>query len=155
MASEDACQETFLKALICIRDLKDPGRFKSWLCAIARNQALDAIRKKRVVVSWDSTGGDDDAPSWEIIDQKANPAVEHDRCEVIGVMQEVMGTIPQLYRTPLALRYEEDMDYGEIAILLDKPLGTVKSLIHRGKAILRDEIARRAGGNDGALVLAS
>lgn len=155
MAAEDACQETFLKALVRIRDLREPSRFKSWMCAIARNQALDTIRKRRVLVSWDSTGGNESTSSWEIIDESANPAAEHDRGEVIGVMREVLGSIPELYRDPLSLRYEEDLDYGEIAILLDKPLGTIKSLIHRGKHIIRKEVERRAGGYDGALALAN
>jgi RNA polymerase sigma-70 factor, ECF subfamily len=155
MATEDACQETFLKALVRIRDLRNPERFKSWICAIARNQALDAIRKQKLVVSWDSTGGDESTPSWDLADQKASPEADHDRDVVIGVMRDVLGSIPQLYREPISLRYEEDMDYGEIAIRLDKPLGTVKSLIHRGKEIIREEVERRAGGYDAALVLAN
>lgn len=155
MAAEDACQETFMKALVRIRDLRSPERFKSWLCAIARNQALDSIRRQRMIVSWDSTGGDEDSPSWDLPDRKANPEDAHGREEVICVMREILGSIPELYRDPISLRYEEDMEYGEIAIRLQKPLGTIKSLIHRGKEIIRDEVERRAGGYDGALVLAN
>lgn len=154
MAAEDACQETFLKALVRIRDLRSPARFKSWMCAIARNQALDTIRKRKVLISWDSTG-DGSIPVWEIPDPSANPSQEHDRWEVIGVMQDVMRSIPELYRDPISLRFEEDLDYSEIAAELDKPLGTIKSLIHRGKVIIRDEVERRAGGYDGAIVLAN
>lgn len=155
MSAEDACQETFLKALVRIRDLRSPARFKSWMCAIARNQALDTIRKRKVLVSWDSTGGGDSLPIWEIPDLSANPSQEHDRLEVVGVMQDVMSSIPELYRDPISLRFEQDLNYSEIADELDKPLGTIKSLIHRGKEIIRDEVERRAGGYDGAIVLAN
>ena len=155
MAAEDACQETFLKALVRIRDLRSPARFKSWMCVIARNQALDTIRKRKILVSWDSTGGDGSMPVWEIPDLSANPSQEHDRGEVIGVMQDVMRSIPELYRDPISLRFEQDLDYSEIAAELDKPLGTIKSLIHRGKEIIRDEVELRAGGYDGAIVLAN
>jgi len=154
MAIEDACQETFLKALARIRDLREASRFKSWLCAIAHNQALDSLRRGRSLVSWDSTGGEEDSPCWEIADAKPNPADRHASDEVAGVMKDILEGIPELYRDPIMLRFEEDLDYREIAELLGKPLGTIKSLIHRGKAMIREELARRAGGAEGALVLA-
>ncbi len=177
MAVEDACQDTFLKALAKISDLRNPARFKSWLCAIAHNQALDTIRKRKQVVTWDIEGGgltvtgvggkgfrsrssgragsDDNTPMWQIPDTKANPAEKHARMEVAGVVQDVLRGMPDLYREPISLRYEEDLDYQEISDILGKPLGTIKSLIHRGKAIIKDELAKRAGGMEGAVVLAT
>jgi RNA polymerase sigma-70 factor (ECF subfamily) len=177
MAVEDACQETFLKALARIGDLRQPSRFKSWLCAIAHNQALDTIRKRKQVVSWDIAGGgltvtgvhgkgsrstssgragfDDNTPMWQIPDTQANPAEAHSRSEVAGVVRSILQEMPELYREPISLRYEADLDYQEIADMLGKPLGTIKSLIHRGKIIIRDELTSRAGGAEGALILAS
>jgi len=177
MAIEDACQDTFLKALAKIGDLRETKRFKSWLCAIAHNQALDTIRKRKQVVSWDIEGGgltvtgvngkgyrsgksgragnDDNTPMWQIPDTKANPAETHARIEVAGVVQDVLQCMPDLYREPISLRFEEDLDYQEISEILGKPLGTIKSLIHRGKAILRDELAKKAGSMEGAVMLAT
>lgn len=154
MGMEDACQETFLKALARIDDLRKPSRFKSWLCAIAHNQALDTIRRKKLVVSWDSTAGDENSPTWEIIDHKSNPSEMHERNEVAGIMRDILDDIPDLYRDPISLRYNDDLDYSQIATVLGKPLGTIKSLIHRGKVRIREELDRRAGGSDGAMVLA-
>lgn len=166
MAIEDACQETFLKALVKIGKLRNPVRFKSWLCAIGHNQALDTLRRRKKVVLMDnsggisvsaisgSSGGQNCMPAWLIPDPKANPSESHDKAEVAGVVQDVLCEIPELYRAPLSLRFEDDLDYQEIAELLDKPLGTIKSLIHRGKAIMKNELTKRAGGNDGAMVLA-
>ena len=161
MTIEDACQETFLKALARIRDLRKPSRFRSWLCAIAQNQALDLLRRRKRIVSWNSTGsttgsnGDDVQPVWQIPDTKANPAEKHARVEVAGIICEILDDIPNLYREPITLRFMQDMEYQEIAILLGKPLGTIKSLIHRGKMLIRDELTRRAGGLEGAHMLAS
>jgi RNA polymerase sigma-70 factor (ECF subfamily) len=164
MAIEDACQETFLKALVRIADLRTPARFKSWVCAIAHNQALDSLRRRRNVVLMDNSGGlsmaavSEGAPesqmAWIVPDPSSDPGERHDRSEVAGVVQDVLCGIPELYRGPLTLRYEEDLDYQEIADLLGKPLGTIKSLIHRGKVLLKEELTRRAGGPDGAMVLA-
>jgi RNA polymerase sigma-70 factor (ECF subfamily) len=154
MGMEDACQETFLKALARIGDLRKPSRFKSWLCAIAHNQALDTIRRRKLVVNWDSTGGEENQPSWEIIDLKSDPSEAHDRNEVAVLMRDILSEMPDLYRDPIKLRYDEDLDYSQIAVILGKPLGTIKSLIHRGKAKIREELDRRAGGPDGALALA-
>ncbi len=155
MALEDACQETFLKALSRIGDLRKPERFKSWLCAIARNQALDTARRRRRVVYYDSTGDDGNTIGWDIPDKRSDPSELHDRSEVAGVVQDILGEIPDMYRYPITLRYEDELEYKDIAKLIGKPLGTVKSLIHRGKALIRKELTRRAWGSDGAQVLAS
>lgn len=165
MAAEDACQEAFLKALVRIKALRDPSRFKSWLCAIAHNQALDTIRKRKRVVSValsgaaaaSNTGDPDDVNQlmWQIPDKRSNPYEAHARTEVIGIMKDILEEIPDLYRDPISLRYNEGLDYQEIADVLEKPLGTIKSLIHRGKALIRDEVARRSGGVEGALVFAA
>lgn len=155
MALEDACQETFLRALSKLGDLRDPSRFKSWLCAIARNQALDIARLRKISVSSESIGEDGEAVSWEIADSGVNPSELHDLTEVISVMQDILEEIPDMYRYPITLRYEEDLEYRDIAKLMGKPLGTVKSLIHRGKSLILKELTRRAWGTEGAHVLAS
>ena len=155
MATEDAVQESFLKALTRIKDLRDRNRFKSWICAIARNQSLDVARRRKRIVSWETTSEDGTVVSIDIPDPDANPSDIHDRTEVACLIQDILSEIPDMYRTPITLRFEDDLEYGEIAKLLGKPLGTIKSLIHRGKALIKREITRRAWGSDGAQVIAS
>ncbi len=155
MALEDACQEAILRAFDRLADLRNPSRFKSWVCAIARNQALDTIRRRSILISREIRGEDGAVPAWEIPDKKAGPSKLHDRSEVAGIIQDILQEIPDMYRNPITLRYEEDLEYREIAELLGKPLGTVKSLIHRGKLLIKRELTRRAWGSDGAHVLAS
>jgi RNA polymerase sigma-70 factor (ECF subfamily) len=155
MALEDSYQETILKALTKLGDLDDKSKFKSWLCTIARNQALDAARKRTVMVSWEREGDDGDPIHWEIADLKANPAEAQAQAEVEAIMRDVLEEIPDMYRLPIAMRFEEGLDYSEIAVELRKPLGTVKSLIHRGKLLIKEKVTRRAWGIEGAHVLAS
>jgi RNA polymerase sigma-70 factor (ECF subfamily) len=154
MMVEDICQETFLRALMRLGDLRDKSRFRSWICTIARNQALDASRKKALVLSCEVEGEDGETIQWEIADSKSNPADLHARSEVAALMNDVLNEIPDVYRQPIRLRFEEGLDYCEIAVILNKPLGTIKSLIHRGKSLVRREVTRRAWSLEGAHVLA-
>jgi RNA polymerase sigma factor (sigma-70 family) len=154
MAVEDVCQETFLRALVKLGDLRDGARFRSWICMIARNQALDTSRKHTAVISWESEDDEGNLIQWEIPDLRANPADAHARAEAESVMRDVMRGIPEMYLEPISLRYDRELDYEEIAAELDKPLGTVKSLIHRGKVLIRKEFERRTWGVEGAHVLA-
>lgn len=154
MAVEDVCQETFLRALVRLGDLRDKSRFKSWLCVIARNQALDEARKRGLMLSLVVEGDDGDSMSWDIADAKSNPAELHSRAEVQAIVKDVLRDMPEMYKKPIVLRFEEGLDYGEIAQTLEKPLGTIKSLIHRGKIIMKEELTRRAWGPEGAHVLA-
>jgi RNA polymerase sigma factor (sigma-70 family) len=155
MTIEDVCQETFLKALVKIGDLRDTSRFRSWLCMIARNQALDAGKKRSVLISYESCDDDSTDRQWEIADTDSNPAEIHAHTEVERVMKDVMRNIPEMYLKPISMRFEQDMDYEDIAYQLGRPLGTIKSLIHRGKALIRKEVTRRAWGIEGAHAFAS
>ena len=154
MAVEDACQETFLRALARIKDLRERTCFRSWLCTIARNQALDAIKKSRQVYSLEIEH-DDEILERLIPDRDPNPEDSHFQSEIVLVMRDILKEIPHMYREPIKLRFEEDLDYADIARMLGKPLGTVKSLIHRGKMLIKKEVTRRAWGHEGARLLAS
>ena len=154
MTLEDACQETFLRALAKLSDLRNRARFKSWLCAIARNQALDASRRRKLVVAWESED-EDGQVRWQIPDRRLDPSELHARLEVAALVHSILQDIPDLYRDPMLLRFQEELDYREIARLLGKPLGTIKSLIHRGKVMVRKELVKRAWGPESARALAS
>ncbi|MFH1676230.1 MAG: RNA polymerase sigma factor, partial [bacterium] len=141
MAVEDACQETFLRALARITDLRERSCFRSWLCTIARNQALDSIKKSRQVYSLEIEHGDEILERL-IPDDEPNPEDCHCRSEIVRIMRDILKEMPHMYREPIKLRFEDDLDYSDIADILGKPLGTVKSLIHRGKMLIKKEVTR-------------
>jgi RNA polymerase sigma-70 factor, ECF subfamily len=153
MAVEDVCQETFLRAVVRLGDLRDTSRFKSWICVIARNQALDEARKRGLTVSLAVEDDEGGSVTWEIADLKANPAELQFKAEIEAIVKDVLDDIPEMYKRPITLRYEEGLDYGEIAKTLEKPLGTIKSLIHRGKHLMKEELTRRAWSAEGAHAL--
>jgi RNA polymerase sigma-70 factor, ECF subfamily len=107
MGIEDVCQETFLKALVRLADLRDRSRFRSWICTIARNQALDAARKRAPMVSSEIETDDGSSLHWEIADERANPAELQSQAEVSALMKDVLRDIPTMYLEPISLRFED------------------------------------------------
>jgi RNA polymerase sigma-70 factor, ECF subfamily len=154
MGIEDVVQETFLKALVRIGDLRDKSRFRSWLCTIARNLALDTACQREPVLSWEIETDDGGPIRWEVPDERANPDELVSQAEVSALMKDVLKDIPTMYLEPISLRFEKGMEYDEIATVLRKPLGTVKSLIHRGKVLVKKELSRRTWGLEGAHAMA-
>lgn len=132
--AEDLTQETFCTAQAKRGQLRDPGRVKSWLFSILRNAYLHrqrARKRLRAVPLADLDGFAAEAADSEL------PLVEP------GRLQEVLGALPEEYRSPLILYYFEEFSYREIAEHMGVPLGTVMSRLARAKEHLRRRLATR------------
>ena len=139
--AEDLVQETFLLGWRSIGRLSDPAGFRPWLLAIARSVATDAyrrdIRKKR------GAGGrreDFSVAGETIADSAATPdeAVELDerRRRVAGALR----SLPDEYSLPLTLRYIAGADYETIGRQLGLSNGSLRGLLSRGLAKLREKL---------------
>jgi RNA polymerase sigma-70 factor (ECF subfamily) len=107
--------------------------FGTWAYRIATNASLDELRrrKRRPI----PTSSDDDEHSYREV---ADPG-SGERLEAIGdhmALDAALRTLSDEYRLPVVLRDVADLDYAEIAEVLDIPAGTVKSRIARGRAAL-------------------
>jgi RNA polymerase sigma-70 factor, ECF subfamily len=122
--SLDIVQETIYKALISIKNLKEPTYFSSWLMRILINTSLDLIKKKKKVVSVDFEI-DASTPSRE-----ANIV---DRLELFTAIDR----LNERYKSIIILKYYQDKTLKQIAEILDLPEGTVKSNLHRAIQELR------------------
>jgi RNA polymerase sigma-70 factor (ECF subfamily) len=139
-AAEDIAQEAFVKAW---RNLKkyDPAKpFLPWLLAIARNAALDYLRKKKAVpfsalAASDADGGPSFADT--IPDEEPLPDELFGRAELAAQVQDALAKLPERDRTVLALRYEEGLAFEDIGAVMDAPMNTVKSWHRRAQARLR------------------
>ncbi len=149
---EDCVQETFLKALASLGSLRDPDKFCSWLCVIARNICLDVIKKSSQVSSIDDDRPWESARGMQLSSPRPSPLGEMLREDEHARLHENIALLGEKYRRALSMRYFEDCDYSTIAETLHKPLGTVKSLIHRGHEKLRDLLAEGAIQGKGAVV---
>jgi len=129
--AKDATQEAFVVAFQTVHKLKDHGRFRNWVAAIASNKAIDMIRKSNRSIPVDNiehliSEGSPDNPADTVI-------TEETRQELM----QVLKLIDVKYREIIALKYYYDLTDEEIGEYLYMPVGTVKSRLHRAKALLR------------------
>ncbi len=152
-AAEDLVQETYLKALQALPTLRDPERAKSWLFQILSRLVIDRHRRagREIAVAVEDL---DRFSLYDLIWEE-DPLPYSDRLHDDFLAQfrdedvrAALQGLPEVYRTPLILLYAEGMTYRELAEILDCPLGTVMSRLHRGRKILERglwECAKRRG----------
>lgn len=119
----DIYQETIYKAYISIRKLKKPEFFKTWITRILINNANDKLKDKNK----------DNILLDETLQSNENEAISIE--EKIDLYKAI-DSLNEKYKTPIILKYFHDMSIKEIANVMDCKENTVKSYIHRAKAIL-------------------
>lgn len=137
--AEDLAQETWIRVLQRGSQYDGRQRFDLWLFAIARNLAIDYLRKKRKAVQTASLPEDRD----EILlvsSSGPSPFEAAARSEDANRLAGQLQTLPPLYREALLLRFQEDLSLAEIAQVLGAPVTTVTSRIYRGLAALRSAL---------------
>ncbi|MFH1602141.1 MAG: sigma-70 family RNA polymerase sigma factor [Candidatus Shapirobacteria bacterium] len=140
----DAAQEAFLKAYINLQGFDVKRKFSSWIYRIAHNEAMNLVKKKKREVSLEDN-------SWieEIFKSKSNVEAEFEQKEIRRLVKTSLKKLPLKYRSPLALFYLEEYSYEEIGDILRKPLGTVGTLISRGKKLLKKIVEKKRGKEHG------
>jgi RNA polymerase sigma-70 factor (ECF subfamily) len=145
--AEDLSQDTFIKVLNAL-DRYDPAyKFSSWIFKIAHNTALDHLRKKEPeTLSLD--GSPHARTASEVEATTLNPASNDESPEDFTASRELgaeieqaIGTLRAEYRTAILMCHVEGRPYEEIAQIMDVPLGTVKTYIHRGRNELKRQLA--------------
>ena len=145
--AEDLAQETFIKALNAIASYRPEFKFSSWIFKIANNAAIDHLRRRDLdTLSIDgaphATSAEDiEATALQVGDRGETPLAELEARELGTAIERAIGRLRPEYRSCIMLRHVEGMAYEEIAQLLDLPLGTVKTYIHRARHELRDMLA--------------
>ena len=142
--AEDLSQETFVKVLNAIDRYRPEFKFSSWVFKIANNAAIDHLRRKELdTLSLD--GGPDattaervEATALQIGDSGESPLDELEARELGSAIERAIGKLRPEYQTCIILRHVEGRPYDEIADILELPLGTVKTYIHRARAELRE-----------------
>jgi RNA polymerase sigma-70 factor, ECF subfamily len=153
--AEDAAQEAFLTAYRSLASWRSDGPFGAWLSRIAVRIALRQASKRRTV-AWRSPAGgqvDDGAPTPadRAIEQASisatsltDPAAMSVRAEQATEVRRAVTALPEPYREVVALRFFGGASLDEIATQTGRPLGTVKTHLHRGLARLRKDLEGRA-----------
>lgn len=144
--AEDLSQETFVKVLNALDRYRPEYKFSSWVFKIANNAAIDHLRRKELD-TLSLEGGPDattperlEATALQLGDQSESPLEELEARELGATIEVAIGELRDEYRDCIILRHVEGRPYDEIAEMLDLPLGTVKTYIHRARAELRKSL---------------
>jgi len=142
--AEDLAQEVFLRVYRARKQYTPSAKFTTWLFRIATNLALNSVRDNRyrkLETSLDAPAEDDSAPMMELrspdmrIDEHL---MERARAEII---RRAILTLPEKQRAAVLLHKYEEMDYGEIAKIMECSESALKSLLFRAYETLRVQLA--------------
>ena len=139
--AEDVSQEVFVKVYLSIKNFRGLSSFKTWLRKLTINTCIDKLRVKSKIVSKKISLEAFDG-NIELVFTDSSYNIEKNFL-TRETVKEVLGIIVNLdesYRIPLILRDLQDFSYREIALLLDKPIGTVKTNIHRARKIIKEKM---------------
>jgi RNA polymerase sigma-70 factor, ECF subfamily len=140
--AEDLVQETYLRAYRGFEGFREGTNLRAWMYRILTNTFINSYRKKQrepVTVSV----SDEDTPDWYLYDRigssVAEPSAESEVLEQIPDedVQRALEDLPEVFRMAVLLADVEGFSYKEMAEILDIPIGTVMSRLHRGRKALQ------------------
>lgn len=139
--AEDVSQEVFVKVYLSIKGFRGLSSFKTWIRKLTVNTCIDKLRLRSKhrdkKVSLDKITED-----YEVVFTKFSHNLEKDffRQEAVKEVLKIVVNMEESYRIPLILRDLQDYSYREIADLTGKPIGTVKTNIHRARKIIKEKL---------------
>lgn len=135
--AEDVVQDAFVQAFVKLNSFGGNSAFFTWLYRIAINAAISRRRKRKGDSSIDARleqRGEEPADDEEGAEDRVL------REERASQVQTALAALSEEHRTILVLREMEDCDYDEIAAIIDVPVGTVRSRLHRARLQMREQL---------------
>lgn len=129
--AEDILQEVFVKVYENLNNFDRDLKFSSWVYRITHNQVISNFRKEQARPHLNAQEIDE-----ELMNKLASNldvAAEVDNAFLKVYIDKILCKLEQKYREVLILKFLEEKDYSEISDILKKPVGTVASLVNRGK----------------------
>ena len=145
--ADEAAQEAFVAAWRALPNFRGDAKFSTWLYRLTTNAAIDVMRREKR----HQTVGDGEMV--DVADDADSPQETVERTEQQEAVQKALSTLSEEYREVLLLRYMEELDYAEIAEVLQLPSGTVKSRINRAKAALKAALLKSGNIFGGSSVI--
>ena len=137
--AEDLVQETFLRAYRGFAGFRAGTNLRAWMHRILMNTFINSYRKRQ---REPQTLSEDEVPEWYLYERMAPGSAEASaETEVLDAMpdedvQAALDSLPDQFRLAVLLADVEGFSYKEIAEILDAPIGTVMSRLHRGRKAL-------------------
>lgn len=137
----DLVQEIYIKVFNNINKFDDSMPFHPWIRRISVNTCLNFKRTiKNNIISLNQSINEEEGTLEDVLLAEDHVEDEVLNLETKDIIKTNLKEIPEKYRIIIVLRYYENLDYNEIAKLLNKPLGTVKTELYRAKALLKDKL---------------
>jgi len=146
--AEDVVQETYVRAFTHLDSFRGESSFATWLARIAMNEAMGRLRRQRPSVEW--TTLEPGALEAQIIPfPHSGPAEDPEKTmaqrEIQQVVEQAIDELPEAFRIVFITRVMEGMNVEETAEILDLKPETVKTRLHRARALLRDNVEKKIG----------
>ena len=138
--AEDLVQETYLRAFRGFAGFQEGTNLKAWLYRILTNSYINVYRKKQREPQ--TVEGPDDVDEWYLFDRLGARRVEGSAEDEVldripdADVKAALESLPENFRMPVLLADVEGFSYKEIAEIMDTPIGTVMSRLHRGRKAL-------------------
>ena len=139
--AEDLVQDTYLRAFRGFSGFNEGTNLRAWLYRILTNSFINTYRKKQRQPQ--TVEGPDDMDEWYLFDKLGGRNVELSaETEVLDripdeAVKGALESLPENFRLPVLLADVEGFSYKEIAEIMDTPIGTVMSRLHRGRKALQ------------------
>jgi RNA polymerase sigma-70 factor, ECF subfamily len=145
--AEDVVQETYVRAFTHLDSFRGDSSLATWLSRIAINEALGRLRSQRPTVELDSLP--QGAIEAQIIRFPLAAPIDPEKTmaqrEIQNVVEHAIDDLPEPFRLVFITRVVEGMNVEETAEILDLKPETVKTRLHRARAMLRENVERKIG----------
>ena len=135
-AASDAAQEALVKAYVDLSKLRDPAKFRNWVCRITKMTSLAARRKRRFLSVCD-------ADTAQSVNGGTHLAADRERSDKAHEVREALSALPEQDRLALVLHYVDGYSQEEIGGMLGSSTSAIKSKLHRARRRLRKEMLTR------------
>lgn len=146
--AEDLVQETYMKAFAAFASFTEGTNLKAWLFRILTNTYINAYRKKQ---RQPYQTGTDDLSDWQLHEAESHTSRGLRSAEVEALdrladtdVVEALAAMPEDFRMAVYYADVEGFSYKQIAEIMDTPVGTVMSRLHRGRKLLRASLEEYA-----------
>lgn len=143
--AEDVVQETFMRMYEHLERYNPSLKFSTWIYRIASNLCIDRLRRRRrSAFSLDAETVEGEGLDGYSLLKSDEPDAEQRMIisERRQAILRAMDSLPPKYKTAMALKYYHDMSLQEISDILNIPVATVKTRIHRGREFLRRKLEK-------------
>ncbi len=141
---EDLAQETFLRVFRALPEFAGRSKLSTWICTVAHRVALDHQRSRRRHPEEPLTSSteESEAEAFDRLSATSAAAAESAvaTTQLLERVRDEIERLPEKYRLPLLYAGIEGLDYDAIAAMLNMPLGSVKTAIHRGRLMLKERL---------------